>query len=394
MSIYVKTPDGWEPLVGGSLEGAPGFPIILNPAGGSVVSFEAGTEGSAGPTVAYGAYITPNDGAIVEVDQETLEATVSGTKPFVNYVVSIYGVNVAGKGEPASTLPFQLNYNSATGGTETIVDDYNGTGETWRTHTFLADETFEVTSSSNPFRVLVVGSGGRGGFCNNLLQGGGGGAGRMIEDDAFEIVEGSHSVVVGDGVASTITNFYGINAPAGGTGGNQSGGSGGNGGSGGGGGATFGGDTVYGINVAGTPIAGYGNDGSTSRGTPQTQSGGGGGAATAGGLYGAAGLGRANNISGLEIVYATGGSVGAAPGVPGSGNGGLGAVTDGQSGSYGGSGVVIVAYQIGVSSTTQIKNAQAKQAARSQGHDVGYAEGFSEGYADFELPTYPDEDTE
>jgi len=168
----------------------------------------------------------------------------------------------------------------------------------------------------------------------------------MIEDQAFEIVEGSHSVVVGDGTASTITNFYGINAPAGGTGGNQSGGPGGNGGSGGGGGATFGGDTAYGMNVAGTPIAGYGNDGSTSRGNPQTQSGGGGGAATAGGLTGAAGLGRANNISGAEIVYATGGSVGAAPGLEGSGNGGLGAVTNGESGSFGGSGVVIVAYEI------------------------------------------------
>ena len=77
------------------------------------------------------------------------------------------------------------------------------------------------------------------------------------------------------------------------------------------------GDTVYGMNV---PIAGYGNDGATSRG--QTQSGGTGGAATAGGLL--AGLGRANNISGAEIVYATGGSVGAAPGLEGSGNGGLG----------------------------------------------------------------------
>ena len=336
MSIYVKTPDRWEPLVGGSLEGAPGEPYLPDPRGGSVVAFTPGTEGSAGPTIAYGAYITPSgDGAIVEVDQETLEATVSGTEPFVNYVVSIYGVNAAGKGQPASTFPFQLNYNSATGGNETVVDDYNGTGEQWMTHAFIADETFEVTSSPTPFRILVVGSGGRGGFCNNGLRGGGGGAGRMIEDNAFDIAGGSHPVVVGDGTAST---FYGINAPAGGTGGNQSGGGGGNGGSGGGGGAKI----SY---IASTPYdRGADNSGADGRGggNGQTQSGGGGGAATAGGLTGAAGLGRANNISGVEIVYATGGSVGAAPGVTGSGNGGLGAVTDGQSGSYGGSGVVIV----------------------------------------------------
>ena len=328
----------------------PGIVTITNPDGGKIINFTAGTEGTS-PITSYVASVIPSGPTATVVSADLAVGGYVELSDFTfdtDYIVSISAVNEFGQGEAAYTNSFIIEdvYNEASGGIETIVSDYNGTGERWKVHTFLADETFEVTSSPNPFRVLVVGSGGRGGFCSNSLQGGGGGAGRMIEDNAFEIVEGSHSVVVGDGTASTITNFYGINAPAGGTGGNQSGGSGGNGGSGGGGGATFGGDTVYGMNVAGTPIAGYGNDGSTSRGTPQTQSGGGGGAATAGGLSGAAGLGRANNISGVEIVYATGGSVGAAPGLEGSGNGGLGAVTDGESGSFGGSGVVIVAYEI------------------------------------------------
>ena len=106
----------------------PDAPYLPDPSGvRSVVSFEAGTEGSAGPTIAYGAYITPSgDGAIVEVDQETLEATVSGTEPFVNYVVSIYGVNAAGKGEPASTRPVPVELQlSELAATETIIDDFH-----------------------------------------------------------------------------------------------------------------------------------------------------------------------------------------------------------------------------------------------------------------------------
>ena len=96
------------------------------------------------------------------------------------------------------------------------------------------------------------------------------------------------------------------------------------------------------------------------------------------------GAGLVSNITGSNTAYGAGGG-----GQIQSWNSAI--AGKGFSGQAAG---IVVAYQIGVSSTTQIKNAQAKQAARSQGHDVGYAEGFSEGYADFELPTYPDEDTE
>ena len=384
MSIYVKTLDRWEPLVEGSLEGAPGFPIILNQSvSGSVVFFEAGMEGSAGPTIAYGAYITPSGyGAIVEVDQETLEATVSGTEPFVDYVVSIYGVNVAGAGEAASTFPFQLNYNEATGGTVTEIDDYNGTGETWRTHTFLASETFEIASSPKPFHTIVVGGGGSGAGGQNTQTysygGGGGGSGEVQLSLSTELTPDSYAVSIGAANASTtlgsvITAISGTNGASCGGGVSGNGFAGGgcyydptNKGAGGGGGSTGngavgdfggrGGGPPTSSDIAGTGLVSYSGGG------------GGGGSAAGGGSPGGQGVG------------------------PGGGGRGGGAVAQGA--AAGTAGIVVIAYQIGVSSTTQIKNAQAKQAARSQGHDVGYAEGFPEGYADFEPLPIPDEDTE
>ena len=392
MSIYVKTPEGWEPLVEGSLEGAPGFPIILNPAGGSVIFFEAGVEGSAGPTVAYGAYITPNDGAIVEVDQETLEVAVSGTKPFTSYRVYVYGVNAAGKGAPSSTNPFHLNYNAATGGTETVVDDYNGTGQKWKIHTFENSGTLSVAAASSTFRYLVVGAGGSGG---STTEGGGGGCGGVVDtaghlsvgDIAITVGAGQDFPATGEADASAIDGV--VVAGGGFQGGSGYGGAGGNSGSpltftGAGGSSSS--QTCGG--GAGASADGSGKDGgfgvTTTIGGSTTNytsfaGGGGGGNRGKGTGTGASGGGNARNPNGTNATRI--------------GSGGGGSDFDGFGGS-GFRGEVVVAYQIGTSTTTQIKNAQAKQAAKSQGHDVGYAEGFSEGYADFEPLPIPDEDTE
>ena len=200
MSIYTKTVDGWVPLTGGSREGAPGAPIITNPEGGGVIYFTPGTEGSAGATFSYGSTITPSDnGETVTVDQQTLEVAVSGTQAFTDYVVAVYAVNVAGKGDPAETDPFQMNYNEATGGTVTEIDDYNGTGETWRTHTFLATETFEISSSPKPYSYLLVGRGGDPGTfpANSGGVGGGGGGGGFLNKTDQVIPAGSYEVVIG-----------------------------------------------------------------------------------------------------------------------------------------------------------------------------------------------------
>ena len=352
MSIYVKTLEGWEPLVEGSLEGAPGFPIILNPVGGSVIFFEAGMEGSAGPTIAYGAYITPSgDGATVEVDQETLEIAVSGTEPFTSYRVYVYGVNAAGKGDPSSTNPFQLNYNEATGGTVTVVDDYNGTGETWQVHDFgNSGGTFTVEAGPKDFRVMAAGPPGAGGIVASGRGGGGGGGGEVLDVEVgftagvYPVTVNAVNGVSARGGASGAQGWSVSNKGQGGASGN------------------------------GNPGGGQSSDG--------WNAGGGGGSGGAGGNCGGnqcagGGVGVYTNISGFSQSLGTGGGGGAQ-------NNGCG----GQAGK------VVIAYQIGVTSTTQIKNAQAKQAVRSQGQDVGYAEGFSEGYVDFEPLPIPDEDTE
>ena len=51
------------------------------------------------------------------MDQDNLEVIVRGTQPNTDYVVEIFGMNVAGRGAAASTNPFQMNYNYAFGGT-------------------------------------------------------------------------------------------------------------------------------------------------------------------------------------------------------------------------------------------------------------------------------------
>ena len=121
---------------------------MTNPEGGSVVAFTSGGEGDGGPTLAYGAEISPNDNGetvTIESDDPTIggEVVVSGTTPFTDYVVKVYGVNVAGRGNAASTAAFQLNYNEAdrrrccrleytrlsdnTRGADIMDDIYNGT---------------------------------------------------------------------------------------------------------------------------------------------------------------------------------------------------------------------------------------------------------------------------
>jgi hypothetical protein len=96
MGIYVKRIDGWTEIGSSNVvaEGSPPAPVITNPDGGSVISLTSGGEGDAGSTLAYGATIEPEDGANVEVDQDNLEVKVSGTTPFVDYVVTIYAVNM------------------------------------------------------------------------------------------------------------------------------------------------------------------------------------------------------------------------------------------------------------------------------------------------------------
>ena len=302
--------------------GQPGAPVITNPEGGSIIYFTPGIEGTAGPTIAYGAIITPNDnGETVEIDQNNLEVTPIGTQSLTDYVVGIYAVNEAGIGGTSNTNDFQINYNEATGGSITIVDDYNGTGEKWNVHTFTSSGTLSVVNEFDSFRVVTGGAGGGGsGAATNLMYGGRpGGDGEGLENNEFSLPQGDHSLVVGIG--------------------GNGGGQGANGGPGG--------------------LSSISSQSST----------GGGGANSLNTLPEASPDGpvKTSDISGTVIVYGSEGGRG-------------GGATD--SGKKGANGVIVVAYQIGMSSTTQIINAQAKQAARSEGYELGHSDGYVEGFHD------------
>ena len=234
--------------------------------------------------------------------------------------------------------------NAASGGTTLDVSNYNGTGQTWRVHTFENSGTFTVTSGSVPFSYLIVAGGGGGSNWNT--SSGGGGAGGLLQGTLSSLSPTNYSISIGAGggylVNGSNTTAFGLTAIGGGRGGNPSATSGGSGG----GGSTQGNGNVAG--AAGT--AGQGFAGGTSvqidNGNMVTGGwgGGGGGAGGAGGSP-AAGAGLSLNITGSSVVYAQGGSgayFNSSVGVTGAGRGG------GGGGRVGGgtAGVVIVAYRI------------------------------------------------
>lgn len=89
-------------------------------------------------------------------------------------------------------------WNAATGGTESTVTNYNGTGETWRVHTFNAGGTFTVLKAAQTFSALVCGGGAGGGGSNNAAHGSGGGGG-VASKTTRTLLTQAYTVVVGAG---------------------------------------------------------------------------------------------------------------------------------------------------------------------------------------------------
>jgi len=295
----------------------------------------------------------------------------------------------------------------ATGG---VISDYpDGAGTIYRAHVFTSSGTFDVTTAAtgslpNNVEYLVVAGGGGGGGCNQQAGGGGGAggfrtnvSGHSLAGSAFPVSPGPYTVTVGSGGAGGpsspgTTGSKGgqsIFGPGpitseGGGGGGFSGTppavAGAPGGSGGGGG---------GSGLAG----GLGNDPPVSPpqgnpgGPPSGYAGGGGaGGAGAAGLnvsYG--GIGTAISIAtGISTFYAAGGSGGttnvsinsiggsgdnpdtgnnATDGVFATGSGGGGRWNPSTLvGKNGGSGIVVVRYQI----------AQLTAAAKATGGAISY----------------------
>jgi len=262
---------------------------------------------------------------------------------------------------------------TATGGTITFA---NVSGIDYRIHTFTSVGTANFTltfPASVITTVLVVAGGGAGGYDD----GGGGGAGGVIYNAAFTITSGSYTVTVGNGGASN--GASGANSvlssltAIGGGGGANGNASGSNGGSGGGIGWGVGNGAIPGSGTAGQGFAGGG--GTTA---PNYAVGGGGGAGGVGGtgsgttpgnggigvsrtiagttynVGGGGGGGLANqNSSGTNSTASFGGGNGAGhganaavAGTPNTGGGGGGSNNEqATNGAFGGSGIVIIAYQ-------------------------------------------------
>jgi hypothetical protein len=216
---------------------------------------------------------------------------------------------------------------------------------------FLGDDRMDDVlqeQSVLPIDWLLVGGGGAGG--GGQTQGpyisGGGGAGRYVTSNTILMSPTTINVVIGAGAPVTPLDERSINgeqstitisgttytAPGGGGGGDAYGPrTGKNGGSGGGGGALLTGASG-GSNVAGTPIAGSGNNGTFS--TSATAAGGGGGA-------GGNSVDGGSGVAWLDgITYARGGPAGqraaAAPTELGSGGKGRASFAVGGTGGKNG----------------------------------------------------------
>jgi len=280
-------------------------------------------------------------------------------------------------------------YIAATGGTTL---EYNLDGKRYRSHTFTSDGDFVVTTVGNDDRnqvdyLIIAGGGSGSGGENGSGQGGAGGAGgyrttlgtsgeNSSPRDKVTVTAQTYGIVVGAGGATSAVNgtsstAFGVSTVGGGAGGNFNGGFGQAGGSGGGG--------APGLNVP-TPLGGAGTTdegfkgGNGRLGNISNRTGGGGGGASQPGVDGVnqkggdGGNGIANILRTGSPEFRAGGGGGGVRagtngtgGIGGGGNGGNSALantgggggggtstapTSGPLGIMGGSGIVIIRYEI------------------------------------------------
>jgi hypothetical protein len=286
-------------------------------------------------------------------DTTSSNITVTGLTQGTEYIVYATA-NVTGKiksnvSELSITTDSPPVYTAATGGT---TEEYDDGGKRYRSHTFNSSGTFTVTTAGNGDRnqvdYLIIAGGGGG--SNN--QGGGGGAGGYRTtfgtqgglgtlDTKPTVTTTSYSVTIGGGGSADNPGINGNNSSAlgvtstggggGGTGGSNAIAVAPSGGSGGGGG---GGIVDFGNNISTTGGAGVSNQGFKGGDSPSSSSNkgtaGGGGAGQVGANNSGANGGNGGN--GVSSIIRTGSSE------TRGGGGGGGTVTNGSTQSLGGTG--------------------------------------------------------
>ena len=100
----------------------------------------------------------------------------------------------------------QSAWNDATGGTITEVANYNGTGQTWRIHTFTSGtSTLTLRRSLRPINVLVVGGGGGAGRSSTGSTSARGGHGYNLQANNQMLSAGAYTITVGAGGIATVS---------------------------------------------------------------------------------------------------------------------------------------------------------------------------------------------
>lgn len=263
------------------------------------------------------------------------------------------GIESAAATKTAVALP--------SGGTVTTSGDF-------RIHTFTSSGNFVNTISSLTTQYLVIAGGGGAGMASDgaNASGGGGGAGgyrssvpgqtsgrNSSAEATLSLATGTFTVTVGAGGAGAGS----ADDTRGTTGGNSVFGSITSNGGGGGGGNTTGSAFSGGSGGGGEESDGAGGSGTSGQGfsggtgsEAGNRGGGGGGAGGAGSNNGTGGAGLTSNITGSSVQRALGGTVVGNANSGGSGVGGAntgsGGGGNGQSGFAGGSGIVIVRYDL------------------------------------------------
>ena len=119
----------------------------------------------------------------------------------------IVSLNTGGTPEPPGP-----SFNAATGGIESIVDNYKDTGQRWKVHVFEKDTSpavLDVTANEMPFHVLVVAGGmGAGYFAGKVTNGG-----EVIEQNVNLFV-GEADVTVGAGGYNANPGVDGVGQPS------------------------------------------------------------------------------------------------------------------------------------------------------------------------------------
>ena len=197
---------------------------------GPVQSLTATATGNTTATLSWSAPAISGDSAVTSytvtgggsISVSGTTANITGLTANTSYTFTVIAVSSLGNGVAVSAAPITtFNFNSATGGTETSVSNYNGTGQTWRIHEFTSGGTLTVNAAPTTFRVYVGGGNGGGqssGCCGSCAQRAS--FGGQYTNDALSLSVTSYPVVVGGGGSGSI--WQGHPPAAGGAGGTSS----------------------------------------------------------------------------------------------------------------------------------------------------------------------------